>query len=52
MHNHADEGALGLLSIFGATLTTANSLAHKTASTMGLHPPDSEPVSQSACDES
>ena len=51
MHNHADEGALGLLSIFGATLTTANSLAHKTATTMGLHLPDSEPVSQSACDE-
>jgi glycerol-3-phosphate dehydrogenase len=52
LHNHAAEGALGLLSIFGATLTTANSLARKTASTMGLHPPDSEPAPQSACEES
>ncbi len=52
LHNHADEGALGLLSIFGATLTTANSLAHKTASTMGLHPLDGEPAPQNACGES
>jgi len=37
MHNHADEGALGLLSIFGGTLATASSLAQKTAHTMGLH---------------
>jgi glycerol-3-phosphate dehydrogenase len=52
LHNHAEEGALGLLSIFGATLTAANSLAEKTARTMGLHPPPSEPVPQFACDES
>jgi glycerol-3-phosphate dehydrogenase len=37
MHNHADEGALGLLSIFGGTLATASSLAEKTARAMGLH---------------
>jgi glycerol-3-phosphate dehydrogenase len=52
VHNHAEEGALGLLSIFGATLTTADSLARKTAHTMGLHPPGGEPVPQFACDES
>ncbi len=37
LHNHADEGALGLLSVFGGTLATASALAHKTAHTMGLH---------------
>jgi glycerol-3-phosphate dehydrogenase len=37
LHNHADEGALGLLSIFGGTLATASALAQKTAHTMGLH---------------
>jgi glycerol-3-phosphate dehydrogenase len=37
LHNHADEGALGMLSIFGGSLTTAVSLAHKTARAMGLH---------------
>lgn len=52
LHNHAEEGALGLLSIFGATLATANSLAQKTARTMGLHPAHSEAVPQTACDES
>jgi len=36
LHNHADEGALGLLSIFGGTLATASALAQKTAQTMGL----------------
>jgi glycerol-3-phosphate dehydrogenase len=36
VHNHADEGALGMLSVFGGTLTTAASLAGKTARTMGL----------------
>jgi glycerol-3-phosphate dehydrogenase len=36
LHNHADEGALGLLSIFGGTLATATALAQKTAHTMGL----------------
>ncbi len=36
LHNHADEGALGLLSVFGGTLATASSLAQKTARTMGL----------------
>ncbi len=36
LHNHADEGALGLLSIFGGTLATASALAQSTAHTMGL----------------
>jgi glycerol-3-phosphate dehydrogenase len=36
LHNHADEGALGLLSVFGGTLATASALAHKTAHTMEL----------------
>lgn len=36
VHNHADEGALGMLSMFGGTLTTAASLARKTALIMGL----------------
>lgn len=39
LHNHADEGALGMFSIFGGTLSTAALLARKTARTMGLHPP-------------
>jgi len=38
LHNHADEGGLGLLSIFGGTLATASALARKTARTMGLTP--------------
>lgn len=38
LHNHADEGALGMLSIFGCNLTTAVSLARNTAKTMGLRP--------------
>jgi glycerol-3-phosphate dehydrogenase len=36
VHNHADEGALGLLSVFGGSLATAAALAQKTAHTMGL----------------
>jgi glycerol-3-phosphate dehydrogenase len=36
LHNHADEGALGLLSIFGGTLATVSALAHKMAQTMGF----------------
>ncbi len=36
LHNHADEGALGLLSIFGGTLATASALAQSTAHAMGL----------------
>jgi glycerol-3-phosphate dehydrogenase len=36
VHNHADEGALGMLSVFGGTLTTASSLARNTARMMGL----------------
>jgi len=46
------EGALGLLSIFGATLTTADSLARKPAHLMGLHPSGGEAVRQFVCDES
>jgi len=38
LHNHADEGALGLLSTFGGSLATAASLARKTAHIMGLPP--------------
>jgi glycerol-3-phosphate dehydrogenase len=36
LHNHADEGAMGLLSVFGGTLATAADIARKTAHTMGL----------------
>ncbi len=45
LHNHADEGALGMLSIFGGNLTTAVSLARNTAKTMGLRserPPEGQ----------
>lgn len=38
LHNHADEGALGMLSVFGGTLTTAASVARNTARIMGLQP--------------
>ncbi len=37
LHNHADEGALGMLSVFGGSLATASALARRTALTMGLH---------------
>ena len=47
LHNHADEGALGLLSTFGGSLATAASLARKTARTMGL-PLSPQPVSHIA----
>lgn len=43
LHNHADEGALGMLSIFGGTLATAVSLACKTARIMGLSTPTCRP---------
>jgi glycerol-3-phosphate dehydrogenase len=39
LHNHAEEGAMGMLSIFGGTLSTAASLARKTARTMGFQVP-------------
>jgi glycerol-3-phosphate dehydrogenase len=39
LHNHADEGALGMFTIFGGTLATATSLARQTARTMGLRSP-------------
>jgi glycerol-3-phosphate dehydrogenase len=39
LHNHADEGAMGLLSTFGGSLATAASLARATARTMGLTAP-------------
>ncbi len=51
LHNHADEGALGLLSIFGGTLATAAELAQKSAQTMGLHL-DSLPEAQTTFGES
>jgi glycerol-3-phosphate dehydrogenase len=41
LHNHAEEGAMGMLSIFGGTLSTAASLARKTARTMGFQVPRS-----------
>ncbi len=47
LHNHADEGALGLLSIFGGNLATAYALAQSTAHTMGLQlerVPEPEPA--------
>jgi glycerol-3-phosphate dehydrogenase len=50
LHNHADEGALGMLSIFGGTLSSASSLARKTAHTMGLRP-DRLPGTKVACGE-
>jgi glycerol-3-phosphate dehydrogenase len=39
VHNHADEGALGMFSVFGGTITTAASIASKTARSMGLQQP-------------
>jgi len=39
VHNHADEGALGMFSVFGGTITTATSIARKTAQKMGLKAP-------------
>jgi glycerol-3-phosphate dehydrogenase len=47
VHNHAEEGALGMFSVFGGTITTATSIARKTARRMGLHPPG-EPAAEVA----
>ncbi|HLJ87110.1 MAG TPA: glycerol-3-phosphate dehydrogenase/oxidase [Candidatus Angelobacter sp.] len=42
IHDHAQDGAAGLISIIGGKLTTAVSLARETARKLGLHAP--EPV--------
>lgn len=44
IHNHAEEGAVGMLSIIGGKLTTAAELARQCARKLGIRTRDSRPV--------